>query len=74
MLRAEFRTFVEHAEAELWRLFKSIDRDHKGQLDKAELHAAFERSGIHLRPKELNRFFEQIDANHDGVISFDEWR
>lgn len=70
----EFRDFVEQTENELWQLFKSIDRDHNGQLDKGELRAAFERAGISLPSAKLDQFFSEVDSNHDGVITFDEWR
>ena len=71
---AEFRVFVEHAERELWQLFESIDRDHNGELDKGELRAAFSRAGLAISNAKLDQFFDEVDVNHDGVISFDEWR
>ena len=71
---AEFRKFVEHTEKELWQLFKSIDRNRNGQLDKDELRQAFLTAGIHLPPSKLDQFFSEVDTNHDGVITFDEWR
>lgn len=70
----EFRVFVEHAERELWQLFESIDRDQSGALDKNELRAAFSRAGLAVSNAKLDQFFEQVDTNHDGQISFDEWR
>jgi solute carrier family 25 (mitochondrial phosphate transporter), member 23/24/25/41 len=66
--------FVEHAERELWQLFESIDRDHNGSLDKDELRAAFSRAGLAISNAKLDSFFDEVDVNHDGVISFDEWR
>ncbi|KAF6229082.1 hypothetical protein HO133_007196 [Letharia lupina] len=71
---SEFRKFVEQTEKELWQLFKSIDRDHNGQLDKGEIRSAFERAGIQLPGTKLDQFFSEVDTNHDGVITFDEWR
>ncbi|MCJ1396133.1 hypothetical protein MMC18_009022 [Xylographa bjoerkii] len=71
---SEFRIFVEETEKELWKLFKSIDRDHNGQLDKDELQAAFWRAGLVVSKSKFEDFFSGIDTNHDGVISFDEWR
>ncbi|KAL9103905.1 MAG: hypothetical protein Q9163_001098 [Psora crenata] len=70
----EFRHFVQHTEKELWRLFKTIDRDRNGQLDKKELCAAFQAAGIYLPARKLDQFFTEVDSNHDGVITFDEWR
>jgi solute carrier family 25 phosphate transporter 23/24/25/41 len=70
----EFRVFVDHAERELWNLFQSIDKDHSGGLDKSELRAAFSRAGITISNSKLDQFFDEVDSNHDGEISFEEWR
>ena len=70
----EFRAFIEQTEKELWQLFKSIDRDQNGQLDKSELQAAFKRAHLVIPNSKLDKFFAEVDTNHDGVISFDEWR
>lgn len=65
---------MEQTEKELWQLFKSIDRDHNGQLDKSELQSAFVRAGLVIPNSKLDQFFSEVDKNHDGVISFEEWR
>ncbi|KAL8664915.1 MAG: hypothetical protein Q9202_002624 [Teloschistes flavicans] len=70
----EFRAFVEQTEKELLKLFRSIDRDHNGQLDKAELKSAFTGAGLTVPNSKLDQFFSEVDVNHDGVISFEEWR
>lgn len=70
----EFRVFIEHAEKELYQLFDNIDRDNSGSLDKDELRQAFARSGIVVSNSKLDDFFDRIDTNHDGKISFEEWR
>ncbi|KIW21017.1 hypothetical protein PV08_01596 [Exophiala spinifera] len=70
----EFRVFVDHAERELWQLFSSIDKDNSGALDKGELRAAFSRSGVTISSAKLDQFFDEVDVNHDGEISFEEWR
>ncbi|KAL8692602.1 MAG: hypothetical protein Q9218_002418 [Villophora microphyllina] len=70
----EFRAFVEQTEKELLKLFKSIDRDHNGQLDKSELKLAFTRAGLTVPNTKLDQFFSEVDTNRDGVISFEEWR
>lgn len=71
---AEFRVFVEAAEKQLLLLFRSIDRDQDGRLNKKELKTAFERAGLSVPNKRLSGFFDEIDLNHDGFITFDEWR
>lgn len=70
----EFRSFVEATERELLSLFQSIDRDRNGKLDKSELQAAFRTAGLAVPSSKLDQFFSEVDTDHDGVISFDEWR
>ncbi|KAL8965984.1 MAG: hypothetical protein Q9183_003584 [Haloplaca sp. 2 TL-2023] len=70
----EFRAFVEQTEKELLKLFKSIDRDQNGHLDKSELKLAFTRAGLAVPNSKLDQFFSEVDTNCDGVISFEEWR
>jgi len=70
----EFVRFCKRTEKELWALFKTIDRDHDGNLDKSELSLAFERAGVAVSNARLDRFFTYIDKNHDGTIDFSEWR
>ncbi|RDA92562.1 hypothetical protein CP533_0926 [Ophiocordyceps camponoti-saundersi (nom. inval.)] len=70
----EFRTFVQQAEKKLLSLFKSIDKDENGQLDMTELQLAFRAAGLTVSNKRLSEFFNDMDRNHDGFISFDEWR
>ena len=72
--RKEFHDFVRQTEIELWQLFKDIDRNRDGRLDKAELATAFSNSGITVSRAKLDRFFSEVDANSDGSLSFDEWR
>ncbi|KAI8624582.1 mitochondrial carrier [Xylariaceae sp. FL1651] len=70
----EFRVFVEAAERQLFHLFRSIDRDQNGKLDKEELQAAFHKAGLAVPNRRLDTFFENIDHNRDGFITYEEWR
>lgn len=70
----EFRVFVETAERELLELFRSIDRDKDGRVNKAELQTAFQHAGMTVPSRRLSGFFNEIDLNRDGFITFDEWR
>lgn len=70
----EFRVFIEHAERELYQLFENIDRDNSGSLDKDEIRQAFARSGVVVSNAKIDQFFNEIDTNNDGKISFEEWR
>jgi solute carrier family 25 phosphate transporter 23/24/25/41 len=71
---SEFRIFVQKAEAQLFDLFKSIDRDGNGKLDKAELQTAFKAAGLTVSNRRLHDFFGDMDQNNDGYVTFDEWR
>lgn len=70
----EFRAFLNQTEDSLWEMFESIDRNHNGEIDKAELRNAFSRSGVTVSSAKLDRFFAEVDKNNDGVISYTEWR
>ncbi|KAJ5246389.1 hypothetical protein N7468_001372 [Penicillium chermesinum] len=70
----EFRAFIDHTESGLWQMFQRIDRDQNGEIDKAELRNAFAQSGVTVSSAKLDQFFAQVDKNHDGVISYTEWR
>jgi solute carrier family 25 (mitochondrial phosphate transporter), member 23/24/25/41 len=70
----EFRVFVEQAERQLLYLFRSIDKDQSGGLDMEELQEAFRRAGLKVPMRRLSTFFDDIDRNNDGSISFEEWR
>ncbi|KAI1139788.1 mitochondrial carrier [Hypoxylon sp. FL0543] len=70
----EFRVFVEAAERQLYVLFKSIDRDQNGKIDKEELHHAVQGAGLAVPMRRLEEFFENIDHNRDGFITYEEWR
>ncbi|RFU78424.1 peroxisomal ca-dependent solute carrier [Trichoderma arundinaceum] len=70
----EFRDFVRQAEGQLFDLFKSIDRDGNGKLDKSELQTAFKAAGLTVSSRRLHDFFNDMDLNNDGYVSFDEWR
>ncbi|KAF5024997.1 hypothetical protein F66182_2948 [Fusarium sp. NRRL 66182] len=70
----EFRKFVENAERQLFALFKSIDKDGNGKLDKTELQTAFKNAGLTVPNRRLTEFFDDMDGNNDGYVTFDEWR
>lgn len=65
---------MEQAERHLLLLFRSIDTDQNGKLDKNELETAFRQAGLKVPRRRLEDFFADIDMNNDGSITFDEWR
>ncbi|KAH8904030.1 mitochondrial carrier [Coniochaeta sp. PMI_546] len=70
----EFRVFVEAAERQLLLLFRSIDKNGDGKVGKEELRMAFQSAGLAVPSSRLDGFFNDIDMNNDGYISFEEWR
>lgn len=70
----EFRIFVEKAERQLRALFRAIDKDGDGKLAKDELQIAFKNAGLTVSKRRLGDFFNDMDLNNDGYVSFDEWR
>ncbi|KFA75552.1 hypothetical protein S40288_08736 [Stachybotrys chartarum IBT 40288] len=70
----EFRNFVGRAEAKLFVLFKTIDKDGNGKLDKNELQGAFKSAGLTVSTRRLSEFFNDMDLNNDGYVTFEEWR
>ncbi|CAI5469869.1 unnamed protein product [Closterium sp. Yama58-4] len=70
----EFHRYMDSKEVQLYRLFQRIDTDFDGAISLHELAAALHHAGIHLVEGELQAFMEKMDRNHDGVLSFNEWR
>lgn len=70
----EFRAFINRTESGLWQMFQTIDRNHNGEIDKAELRSAFSQSGVTVSNAKLDEFFDEVDKNNDGVITYAEWR
>lgn len=70
----EFVRFCKETEKHLWTLFTRIDINADGTLSKNELAQAFERAGVSVSNARLDRFYNSLDRNNDGRISFAEWR
>lgn len=71
---SEFKHFFESADRELWRIFRSVDLDKNGKIDRGELRVALTRAEIAVDANRLEEFFDSMDKNNDGAISFEEWR
>jgi Ca2+-binding EF-hand superfamily protein len=70
----EFRAFVSKAERQLFVLFTAIDGDGNGKIDMRELQTAFKSAGLSVSSRRLSEFFNDMDLNNDGYVSFNEWR
>ncbi|KAM0123090.1 hypothetical protein ACP6JC_000056 [Aspergillus fumigatus] len=68
---------LKNADDMIRNILQTVDTNGDGYIDfsdKNELRAAFSRSGITLSSAKLDAFFEDVDSNKDGVISYPEWR
>ncbi|MBP2586136.1 Ca2+-binding EF-hand superfamily protein [Streptomyces sp. PvR006] len=61
-------------EAELRALFDEIDTDGDGRINIVELAEGFKAEGAHGHLSEEVKKAMTADANHDGVLDFDEFR
>ncbi|WP_420082202.1 EF-hand domain-containing protein [Streptomyces sp. JL4002] len=61
-------------EAELKSLFDEIDTDGDGRISVAELVEGFKAEGAQEQLAEEVEKAMQADANHDGVLDFEEFR
>ena len=59
---------------EVSKLFRGIDGDNDGKLDKEELKKIyFNHYGKHLTDKELNQIYNKIDIDGSGKIDYSEF-
>ena len=55
-------------------IFKSVDIDGNGRIEKNELEIAFSKTlGRKATEVEVENMFKAVDMNDDGKISFDEY-
>jgi len=58
----------------LQQLFKYVDADNSGYIDKEELAVALSLLGFKwLKEKQVNAIFDRADVNKDGMISMEEF-
>mmetsp|Transcript_28120 Transcript_28120/g.42219 ORF Transcript_28120/g.42219 Transcript_28120/m.42219 type:complete len:244 (+) Transcript_28120:136-867(+) len=58
----------------LQQLFKYVDADNSGFIDKEELSVALSLLGFRwLKEKQVNGIFDRADKNGDGIISMEEF-
>ena len=61
-------------QAVLRQLFKYVDTDNSGYIDKEELSVALSLLGFKwLKEKQVNAIFERADTDKDGTISLEEF-
>ena len=65
---------IREEKNKLYKVFKSLDKDGDGQIDKEELKAAYWdcAKGVNVE-EEINLLFEKVDVNKSGSIDFTEF-
>ena len=53
--------------------FRSVDVDQSGALDRSEVSLMAKRLGFELMEEELDIAMTEMDLDHDGNVSFDEF-
>ncbi|XP_023234013.1 calcium-binding mitochondrial carrier protein SCaMC-3-like [Centruroides sculpturatus] len=71
---AEFVHYVIEHEKRLMVVFKSLDENKDGKIDKNEIMNAFERLGILIEEQEALKLLKRMDKDGNLTITFDEWR
>ena len=55
------------------KMFKSLDGDNSGKLDRAELHALATALGTSLSDHEISEALAQVDKDGDGSVNLEEF-
>jgi calcium-dependent protein kinase len=65
---------IKQEKNRLYKVFKDMDKDGDGQINKEELKAAYARTGKGMNnDDEINEIFARIDVNSTGNIDFTEF-
>lgn len=69
-----FRRYIHDTENILRGSFSGLDQKRDNRLDLDEIKTGFEKLGIDIDESKLAQFFNSMDEDQDGYISYDEWR
>ena len=65
---------LKEEKTRLYNVFKSIDKDGDGQLDRKEVKEAYSKNeSIFSSEEEIDEIFNKIDVNNTGHIDFSEF-
>ena len=54
-------------------IFRALDVNRKGEIDRTSLGVAFKKLGLGLSDDEVDAIMSDIDINSDGDIEFQEF-
>jgi hypothetical protein len=64
----------EELDVEILRVFRELDTDGTGTLNKQEFKAAFAKLGLNLTDEEVDVLFGEYDRDRSGLIDMHEFR
>jgi solute carrier family 25 phosphate transporter 23/24/25/41 len=70
----EFVKYVQDKEKQMHKVFKDMDVDLSGSITAKEILKVMKGMGINANPSDGDKMIELLDANKDGVITFDEFK
>ncbi|GLC34270.1 hypothetical protein PLESTB_001603700 [Pleodorina starrii] len=79
MVRTEVETMLLHGlpqeelQALMLKVFKKADTDGSGQLNRHEFKDALKAAELGLTRKDINLILSHIDADRDGLVSYEEF-
>lgn len=69
----DFKTYMTLAEKQNAISFKNLDSKQDGMLDFEEVYNGLEHLGLEVDMERAELFFNILDVDDDGYISYDEW-
>mmetsp|Transcript_19064 Transcript_19064/g.44538 ORF Transcript_19064/g.44538 Transcript_19064/m.44538 type:complete len:476 (-) Transcript_19064:62-1489(-) len=69
-----FAKYCFNAEQHLWKMFKSLDLDGDGTIDREEFRKSLPLLGYRWKDAEVDHVFTQLDLAKDGRLRYEEWR
>jgi len=64
----------DEVESMLETLFRAADTDSSGKLSRKEFRECLRHTDLGLTRKEINAIMAEIDADQDGLVSYDEFK
>lgn len=73
----DFRDFIDYVsetDKKIKLVFKNLDADGNGIIDKEEIKQGFENLGVILNEKQIDKLLKHLDKNKSLQIDWNEWR
>ena len=64
---------VPESELKLRQIFRDLDKDNSGYLDREEIALLAKRSGVELTDAQLDEALTVMDKDGDGIVDFPEF-